>query len=518
MTATSQREIERFTEAGLWGNDPKTHSLDGLLRRHAEENPDEVVLYDDPAKAEWGTGSPRSLSWRDWNTDVEILAGFLAGLNLSEGSVIAIYGANTVETYTALLAISRAGFIAAPVPTFWRDYDMRDYLTAVQARAIIACDEVEGDEMALRCRSLAQDLFNIRYVFGFGTNLPDGVMNLARIMEMAGVDTSVDGGFDMVDPNQAIILLPPGLRHHNDEPAVERTSNHWIAAYQATFDEDFRSDVALCTFAPSGMVGVLFALVGTLLSGRRLHLHHFTSLERLEDHAVSVSADFLLLPAQLPTLDARVTASLGLVHKNSHLKPHSLTTGTEASQKILDITILNEIVAIAETRESNAAQPAGVKIDTSKDDGNAVLKFGLKAGDIQEKLGTHIKIRGGELTVSGAAVPLGYFSSDGENRADQQWPIRVSGNLSGEDGDRLEPLGFSGDVITTTGFAIYGERWMVFFSLSPALLMPLISIIPMISGCRSRLLKKAPAPTTWLSSTLPWMHLALLIFSSRDIC
>ena len=93
--------------------------------------------------------------------------------------MVAIQLRNTVESVIALLAVLRAGMIAAPLPLLWREQEIVAALTQVGAKAIVTAGRIRRTCARRRSPSqAAAELFPIRYVCGFGRDLPDGVVPL----------------------------------------------------------------------------------------------------------------------------------------------------------------------------------------------------------------------------------------------------------------------------------------------------------------------------------------------------
>ena len=120
------------------------------------------------------------------------MAARLRGFGLPTDFVVAIQLPNTVESVIAILAVMRAGLIAAPLPLLWRHADAAAALSRVAARALIGCqrigDTVHGD-LAMH---IAMETFTIRFVCGFGENLPDGVVPIDDIFDRGGAPPAIE--------------------------------------------------------------------------------------------------------------------------------------------------------------------------------------------------------------------------------------------------------------------------------------------------------------------------------------
>ncbi len=90
-------------------------TLDDLFRRAAKARPDALALIDPPDRPSFTDGPVRRLTYAQADRAISSLAARLRGFGLPTDSVVAIQLANTVESVIALLAVMRAGLIAAPL-------------------------------------------------------------------------------------------------------------------------------------------------------------------------------------------------------------------------------------------------------------------------------------------------------------------------------------------------------------------------------------------------------------------
>src|SRR6476659_528614 len=178
---------------------PVRATLDDLFRRAAAARPDALALVDPPDRLLFTDGPPRRLTYAQADRAVSALAARLRGFGLPTDSVVAVQLPNTVESVIVLLAVMRAGLIAAPLPLLWRHADAAAALSRVAARALIGCqrigDTVHGD-LAMH---IAMETFTIRFVCGFGENLPDGVVPIDDIFDGGGMPPVIERFGDSAD-------------------------------------------------------------------------------------------------------------------------------------------------------------------------------------------------------------------------------------------------------------------------------------------------------------------------------
>lgn len=171
------------TEHGSGGSPEavQTATLDGIFRLNARRSPDADALIDPPNRSAFTDGASRRLSYAQADRTVTALAARLRELGLPKGSTVALQTPNTVESVVAMLGIVRAGLVAAPLPLLWRKTEVARALSASGARALIVCGRVGSADHADIALHAAADAFGIRFVCGFGENLPDGIVPLDDI-------------------------------------------------------------------------------------------------------------------------------------------------------------------------------------------------------------------------------------------------------------------------------------------------------------------------------------------------
>ncbi len=95
---------------------PGGATLDELFRRAGVQSSTAVALIDPPNRQTFTDGAPRRLTYAQADRAISALASKLSRLGLPIDSVVAIQLPNTIEMIVTLLAVMRAGMIAAPMP------------------------------------------------------------------------------------------------------------------------------------------------------------------------------------------------------------------------------------------------------------------------------------------------------------------------------------------------------------------------------------------------------------------
>ena len=153
-------------------------TLDGYFSSHFAERGDKPALADPVNRQLFSSGAPRTLTFMEMDGAVSRLAAHFASLGLKPLDVVMVQLPNTIEMPITILALSRAGLIASPVPVAWGLHEVKKAGAAIRPRAIITCGYVGKQQLADRMRFAAFDTPSVRFVFSYGIDLPDGVIPL----------------------------------------------------------------------------------------------------------------------------------------------------------------------------------------------------------------------------------------------------------------------------------------------------------------------------------------------------
>ena len=157
-------------------------TLDGLFQRVLGRQPEALALVDPADKLRITGGEPQRLSFTQAERAISALTAHFIEYGLPANSVIAVQMPNTVEFVLTLLAAHRAGLIVALLPQLWRQADLTIALNRSGARAIVTTSKIDGVSHADLAMNAAAEAFSIRYVGGFGRDLPEGMVSLDDVM------------------------------------------------------------------------------------------------------------------------------------------------------------------------------------------------------------------------------------------------------------------------------------------------------------------------------------------------
>lgn len=352
MILTPLKTIEAHRQSGIWGR----VTLDALFRKTAAAHPERLALCDADEDAGGFREVPRRLTYGEADAEISRLAAFFAAVGLKHDNVIGLQSAGTVDAVITFLAALRAGLVIAPLPLHWRQKNVLEALTRAGAKALVAGESFGGRSIGLEARDTAADLFALRFVFGLGRDVADGLMEVEQIL--GELPDDLEPAPIRRDQNAADhVATLTWTRSTSGEPLpIARSHNQWIACGLMPYLELSlpQAPNVLLPYALTGMAGIGAGLIPWLLSGGTLHLHHPGSLRRLAAHADAADADIVLCPGALvPALDRRIE------RPDCRIVPvwqaHSPAPAPHGSNReLVDLHIADEFAMVARTREGSA--------------------------------------------------------------------------------------------------------------------------------------------------------------------
>jgi hypothetical protein len=279
------------------GDDGRT-TLDDLFRQAVARRPDVIALADPPNREAFTDGVPLRLTYAQADRIVSAIAGRLLRLGLATDAVIGLQLPNTVEGVLTLLGVLRAGMIAAPLPLLWRRADAATALRRLGARVIVAHSRIGEFDHCEVATHAAAEVFQIRYVGGFGAKLPDGVIPFNELLTGEHSETLPLVQREGNPAAHAAIVTwdvtPDGL------VPVARNHAALIAGGLAIMLEGGLDQDAtiLSPCPPSTFAGLSLGLLPWLLTGGTLRLHHGFDAEAFAAQCHE-GCDTVVLPAPI---------------------------------------------------------------------------------------------------------------------------------------------------------------------------------------------------------------------------
>jgi len=402
-------------------------TLDDLFRRAAAARPDALALIDPPDRLSFTDGAPRRLTYAEADRAVSALAARLRGFGLPTDSVVAIQLPNTVESVIALLAVMRAGLIAAPLPLLWRHADAAAALTRVAARALIGCQRIGDTVHSDLAMHIAMETFTIRFVCGFGENLPDGVVPIDDVFDSTGSPPVIERYGDAADH---VVLVTFDVAPEGIVPVARSHAELIAGGLAAHLEARIEPEaVMLGALALASFAGLASTIVPWLLTGGTLVLHHpfapAVFAEQCSDERCSVA----VLPGAMAMrlADAGLTGNLHAVLAVWRA-PERLTASGEwtGAATLVDVPVFGEI-GLLPSRRGADGKPTAIAT------GRLVLPRGAPQG---MHVLTATRTAAGTLALTGPMVPHAPFPPGaerggtprlkiGDGSIDTSYPCRV---------------------------------------------------------------------------------------------
>lgn len=248
-------------------------TAEGLLRRRASQRPGVTALCDPPNLQALGFGPTRSLSYREADAAVDALASFFIDLGLEPGDTIAVQLPNLALSPLTLLAAWRAGLTVAAMPMLWRAREIARACEDVAPKALIGVSSFAGVNHAETLCAIAGSQLSVRFVLGFGQDLPDGVASLDEVIAAGpnGRDRLMDAPQRLTPAMisftaRAGAPLLPIIRR--EEELLAQGAMTVLALALDTHD------VILNPYPLTGPAGLSLGLMPWLIAGGALAQHH----------------------------------------------------------------------------------------------------------------------------------------------------------------------------------------------------------------------------------------------------
>ena len=288
----------------LGGNESVTESggpratLDDIFRQAAVRHPRAIALLDPRDRMRATDGAPRRLTYAEVDRLATALAARLRGLGLPIDAVVATQLPNTVESVVTMLGILRAGMIVAPLPLLWRKADAVVALGRIGAKALITSTRIGAVSHGDLAVQIASELFAIRQIFAYGSDVPDGVVPLDDLFATDKQEPPPVGRAG--NPAAHVAAVTFDVTADGIVP-VPRSHAQLIAGGLGPLLEGrIALDTTILSATPvSSFAGMALTLLPWLLSGGTLALHHPFDLAAFTAQRRALHCDALVVPGSL---------------------------------------------------------------------------------------------------------------------------------------------------------------------------------------------------------------------------
>jgi hypothetical protein len=406
-------------------------TLDTLFRRAGVRHHERLALVDPPDRDRMADGAPRALTFGETDRAISALAGRLRDSKLQTDAIVAIQLGNAVESVISLLAVLRAGMIAAPLPLLWRERDIVAALGCIGAKAIITASRIGAERHAEIAMRAAAELFCIRHVYAFGTDVPDGVAPLDDVF-VSGQEPFVHPPARLGNASAHVALVTFDTTAQGLLP-VARHHGALVAGGRAIMQEAALGPEAaiLSAIVPGSFAALALSVVPWLLSGGTLHLHHPFDGETFARQCPGMEGGMIVVPGPaLATMSGiRAFDDNGPTIAALWRAPERIGSAAPWQRKapLLDIAGFGELAVIGRRRSIDglpAPLPDGAVMASSFPDADAPVAI-----ETRRSAGGTLLLRGAMLPATNfliGAEPHGPqpFAADGEGFIDSGFACR----------------------------------------------------------------------------------------------
>lgn len=391
-----------------------TESLASIFHANAQRTPDALALVDPMDRAAFTRSPPRRLTYQAADRVIDTIAARLDELGLQHGARIALHLPNTIEAVLTLLAVQRAGLTPVLLPLAWSSPTCIAALTAVNPKALVTSDaRIGGERLCDRALQFAVETFSIRFVCGFGRDLPDGIVPLDDAFDATSDARAVAGDSDCA----ALMTFAEALQA---PLPTERTAAELLVSGLAVVVEAEipRSATILGTMLLSSSAAVSCTLMPWLITGGTLALHQPFDPQALAAQMQDLRSDTLIAPGAVA---ADVLAACAPARPQRMIalwrapEKQPVAPRWTADLPLTDVLAFGETGIVALRREADGAPraiPAGsIKAPTLAARGTLVLTSSCTAE--------------GTLAFGGPMVPISDLTtseSGGRRFADTRYP------------------------------------------------------------------------------------------------
>lgn len=319
----------------------------------AETRPERLAVCDQWRRESWSGRPAARLTWRQIRERSIAMAVRLSRLALGPGALVGLCLPNGSEWTIAFLAAERAGLTPCCLPVAASAGDLAAAVEAAGIEAVVTQAAIGPLRPAGMVCAVAGGYYRLRYVLGFGPDLPDGVTDLdagtgrsshAIVLAQSGRSRGLVT-FERQGPGQGE-LWRPVLRSY---PSLIAATGALVAA----LGPESRDDTLITLMAPDDLKGVVAGPMLSLVTGCGIEAHGLFSRADLDGSVLSTRSARLVVPGWMEgALRRHVPGCSRLIL--AHDAPVRLP-GAEPGLDAVDLLALGESAVLAASRREGLA-------------------------------------------------------------------------------------------------------------------------------------------------------------------
>ena len=159
MILSSQEDIKKFTEMGIWSSE----TLIDRFKKHVLNMSDNVCMIDPMNKKDLLGLEPERLTYKEFDRAVDATAEALIARGLKKDDIVMVQIPNCWELAMLYLAIARTGAIISPAPVLLRESEMTYIAEITKAKIFITTEKFNnfshkemGKILQKKCKDLKE--------------------------------------------------------------------------------------------------------------------------------------------------------------------------------------------------------------------------------------------------------------------------------------------------------------------------------------------------------------------------
>jgi len=462
MITSSVQRIADYRERGWWGD----LTLHGMLRQHAQSNPDLLAVADQPNRQALTGDDPVRLSFSELNHASDNLASQLLKAGIKSGDAILVQLPNIAELVMAYLAASKIGVIISPAAVQYGAHELQHICATINPVAILTIEQFNGLPLAVSARQYLPESVGVLI---FGEDITVDSSSYAEVQQqLAEHEKHYPTGADDI----LTICWTSGTT--GTPKGVPRSHNMWFATSRCCMEAaDYRlGDRFLNIFPMVNMGSVGAFLYPSMLVGCSIILHHPLDpalfLAQLQDEQITFTVAPPAVLNQLAKNEAmwnqfNFSQLRSIGSGSAPLAPRMIETFAEKYGKdVLNFYGSNEGISLFCTPRhgSDATQRAtmfprvGAGIDSWDSEVNSMVFSKVVDVETGEEITETGRV--GELLFDGATVFDGYLGTDNSEVFTDDGFFRTGDlvELCGEPPNFYQIAGRCKDIINRGGMKI----------------------------------------------------------------
>lgn len=462
MITSSVQRIADYRERGWWGD----LTLHGMLRQHAQSNPDLLAVADQPNRQALTGDDPVRLSFSELNHASDNLASQLLKAGIKSGDAILVQLPNIAELVMAYLAASKIGVIISPAAVQYGAHELQHICATINPVAILTIEQFNGLPLAVSARQYLPESVGVLI---FGEDITVDSSSYAEVQQqLAEHEKHYPTGADDI----LTICWTSGTT--GTPKGVPRSHNMWFATSRCCMEAaDYRlGDRFLNIFPMVNMGSVGAFLYPSMLVGCSIILHHPLDpalfLAQLQDEQITFTVAPPAVLNQLAKNEAmwnqfNFSQLRSIGSGSAPLAPWMIETFAEKYGKdVLNFYGSNEGISLFCTPQhgSDATQRAtmfprvGAGIDSWDSEVNSMVFSKVVDVETGEEITETGRV--GELLFDGATVFDGYLGTDNSEVFTDDGFFRTGDlvELCGEPPNFYQIAGRCKDIINRGGMKI----------------------------------------------------------------